>query len=169
MSLARTPAPKYGWNPSRQHRHRGSSSATGPHPHIGHRQSHGEHGSHDRIHDDPGIFSKMVSGKEPRKGQRVVYVDGGFDLFSSGHIAFLKSVVELENAEGKKNGWYTDEAKKQRIQDSGSDYAPYYVVAGVHDDEVINHYKGINYPIMNIFERGLCVLQCKVNRIFVHV
>jgi ethanolamine-phosphate cytidylyltransferase len=33
----------------------------------------------------------------------------------------------------------------------------------VHSDEAINDYKGINYPIMNIFERGLCVLQCKVS------
>jgi ethanolamine-phosphate cytidylyltransferase len=31
----------------------------------------------------------------------------------------------------------------------------------VHDDETINHWKGVNYPIMNIYERGLCVLQCK--------
>ncbi|KAH8158160.1 hypothetical protein CIB48_g10093 [Xylaria polymorpha] len=28
-------------------------------------------------------------------------------------------------------------------------------------DRVINHWKGINYPIMNIYERGLCVLQCR--------
>lgn len=34
-------------------------------------------------------------------------------------------------------------------------------MAGVHNDEVINHWKGLNYPIMNIFERGLCVLQCR--------
>jgi ethanolamine-phosphate cytidylyltransferase len=36
----------------------------------------------------------------------------------------------------------------------------------VHDDEVINHWKGVNYPIMNIYERGLCVLQCKVDSEF---
>ena len=29
---------------------------------------------------------KLVDGKGPVEGQKVVYVDGGFDLFSSGHI-----------------------------------------------------------------------------------
>jgi ethanolamine-phosphate cytidylyltransferase len=104
----------------------------------------------------------MVVGKQPLPGQRIVYVDGGFDLFSSGHIAFLKAVVALEEEEGTTNGWYTDSAKQSRIAEVGHDYNPHFIIAGVHDDEVINHYKGINYPIMNIFERGLCVLQCKV-------
>jgi ethanolamine-phosphate cytidylyltransferase len=118
---------------------------------------------HTTVHDDPGSFGKMVSGIAPRKGQRIVYVDGGFDLFSSGHIEFLKSVVQLEVEEGKKRDWFSEDAKKARIAESGEDYPPAYVMAGVHDDEVINHHKGINYPIMNIFERGLCVLQCKVS------
>lgn len=83
-----------------------------------------------------GSFAKLVEGVGPKPGQRIVYVDGGFDLFSSGHIEFLKRVSQAEK----------DEA---------------YVVAGVHNDDVINHWKGLNYPIMNIFERGLCVLQCR--------
>ncbi|EXJ58823.1 ethanolamine-phosphate cytidylyltransferase [Cladophialophora yegresii CBS 114405] len=83
-----------------------------------------------------GRFEKIVAGKGPRPGQKIVYVDGGFDLFSSGHIEFLKRVNQAENNEA-------------------------FVVAGVHDDAVINHWKGLNYPIMNIFERGLCVLQCR--------
>jgi ethanolamine-phosphate cytidylyltransferase len=112
--------------------------------------------------DDAGKFDKMVTGVEPKEGQRVVYVDGGFDLFSSGHIEFLRKVMELEEEEGKKRDWFTEDAKKKRIQETGEDYGPAYVLAGIHDDEVINHYKGINYPVMNIFERGLCVLQCKV-------
>lgn len=111
---------------------------------------------------DDGKCTKMVDGIAPKKGQRVVYVDGGFDLFSSGHIEFLRSVVEKEEAEGRQQGWYSSEATQQRISETGSDYGPVYVVAGVHDDQVINHWKGVNYPIMNIFERGLCVLQCKV-------
>ncbi|KAK4943864.1 choline phosphate cytidylyltransferase [Elasticomyces elasticus] len=85
---------------------------------------------------DAGSFKKLVAGNGPRPGQRIVYVDGGFDLFSSGHIEFLKRVYETEKGEA-------------------------YIVAGVHNDEVINHWKGLNYPIMNIFERGLCVLQCR--------
>jgi ethanolamine-phosphate cytidylyltransferase len=114
------------------------------------------------VKEDAGSFKRMVAGKAPRKGQHVVYVDGGFDLFSSGHIAFLKQVVVEEEKLGKASGWYTEEAKASRIKETGEDYGPAYVVAGVHDDEVINHFKGVNYPIMNIFERGLCVLQCRV-------
>jgi ethanolamine-phosphate cytidylyltransferase len=83
-----------------------------------------------------GRFDRLVSGVGPKPGQRLVYVDGGFDLFSSGHIEFLRQVHDAEKGQA-------------------------YIVAGVHDDEVINHWKGLNYPIMNIFERGLCVLQCK--------
>ncbi|KAF3760588.1 Nucleotidylyl transferase [Cryphonectria parasitica EP155] len=95
-----------------------------------------------------GTFVRLFEGPRPKPGQRVVYVDGGFDLFSSGHIEFLRLVVEEEKKLAAEWGW-------------DKDYSPVYVVAGVHDDEVINHWKGVNYPIMNIYERGLCVLQCK--------
>ena len=113
--------------------------------------------------EEKGVFTSMVVGKPPKHGQRVVYVDGGFDLFSSGHIEFLRQVVHVEEALGRRKGWYDKEAIQQRITDSGEDYGPAFVIAGVHDDEVINRWKGINYPIMNIFERGLCVLQCRVS------
>lgn len=112
--------------------------------------------------DKPGgIFKELFKGKGPRPGQRVVYVDGGFDLFSSGHIEFLRLVTQAEEDLAKKEGWYSQQAVEER-KGKGADYGPVYVVAGVHDDEVINTWKGVNYPIMNIFERGLCVLQCKV-------
>lgn len=99
-----------------------------------------------------GKYNKMVTGVAPRPDQRVVYVDGGFDLFTPGHIEFLRLVVEAEEKEARNSGWNS----------SGKDYSPVYVVAGVHDDEEVNKWKGVNYPIMNIFERGMCVLQCKV-------
>lgn len=86
--------------------------------------------------DETGSYVRTVPGVGPASNQRVVYVDGGFDLFSSGHIEFLRQVHEKENSDA-------------------------YIVAGVHDDTVINNVKGLNYPIMNIYERGLCVLQCK--------
>lgn len=112
--------------------------------------------------EEAGSFRKMVGGKAPKPDQRVVYVDGGFDLFSSGHIEFLRQVVKAEEESGKERGWYNETAKNLRITKCFDDYPPAYVVAGVHDDEVINRWKGVNYPIMNIFERGLCVLQCRV-------
>ncbi|KAI0999656.1 hypothetical protein K3495_g8539 [Podosphaera aphanis] len=107
-----------------------------------------------------GKFSCLVKGLDPKPGQRVVYVDGGFDLFSSGHIEFLKQVIKAEEKIGEESGWYSDEATDERTR-KGSNYGPAFVVAGIHNDEVINHWKGVNYPIMNILERGLCVLQCK--------
>jgi ethanolamine-phosphate cytidylyltransferase len=107
-------------------------------------------------------FRELFRGVGPKPGQRVVYVDGGFDLFSSGHIQFLRLVTEAEEELARNDGWYSEEAINER-KGKGADYGPVFVVAGVHDDEVINKWKGVNYPIMNIFERGLCVLQCRVS------
>ena len=113
--------------------------------------------------EEKGSFRKLIDGKGPRIGQRVVYVDGSFDLFSSGHIEFLRKVVEAEEQLARADGWYSEQAVNERLG-KGGDYPPAYVVVGVHEDEVINRWKCVNYPIMNIFERGLCVLQCKVRR-----
>ncbi|KAJ5570379.1 uncharacterized protein N7459_009809 [Penicillium hispanicum] len=110
---------------------------------------------------EAGLFEKLVDGKGPKPGQRVVYVDGGFDLFSSGHIEFLRKVTEMEELDGSRRGWYESEQREKRLVEHKEDYPPAYIVAGIHDDDVINHWKGLNYPIMNIFERGLCVLQCR--------
>lgn len=112
---------------------------------------------------EPGSFEKLVSGKAAKPDQRLVYVDGGFDLFSSGHIEFLRQVTAAEEESAQKRGWYQPEKSQKRMDEHGEDYGPAYVVAGIHDDDVINHWKGLNYPIMNLFERGLCVLQCRVS------
>ncbi|KAF1358685.1 hypothetical protein EJ07DRAFT_179386 [Lizonia empirigonia] len=112
------------------------------------------------VKEEKGKFHQLVQGKAVRPGQVVVYVDGGWDLFSSGHIEFLRKVTEAEENAARERGWYTEAAQAERIS-TGEDYGPVFLIAGIHDDEVINHWKGINYPIMNIFERGLCVLQCK--------
>lgn len=114
------------------------------------------------IHEQ-GVIDSMVDGKAPLPGQRIIYVDGGFDLFSSGHIEFLRRVVAVEEEDSRKSGWFEEAATKKRVLEYGDNYGPSYIVAGVHDDEVINEWKGLNYPIMNIFERGLCVLQCRVS------
>ncbi|KAF2872353.1 ethanolamine-phosphate cytidylyltransferas-like protein [Massariosphaeria phaeospora] len=113
------------------------------------------------VKEEKGKFEKLVEGNGVKPGQSVVYVDGGWDLFSSGHIEFLRLVTQTEEDAAKERGWYSEEAIQGRIDQTGADYGPVFLVAGIHDDEVINHWKGINFPIMNIFERGLCVLQCK--------
>ena len=58
---------------------------------------------------------------------------GAFDLFHVGHLDFL----EKAKAEGD------------------------YLIVGLHTDPVVNHYKGANYPIMNLHERVLSVLACR--------
>jgi len=78
------------------------------------------------------LFGKGV--KPPKPGQRVVYVGGAFDLFHAGHIEALKLA--------KQNGDY--------------------LLVGVHNDAVINSRKGTNHPIMNLNERVLSVLGCKL-------
>ena len=112
--------------------------------------------------EDPGQYTTMVAGKVPKPDQRIIYLDGGFDLFSSGHIEFLLQVTLVEESLGRNREWYSKSNIHRRISQSGEDYPPAFIIVGVHDDEVVNQLKGINYPIMNIFERGLCVLQCRV-------
>ncbi|KAF2736441.1 hypothetical protein EJ04DRAFT_463091 [Polyplosphaeria fusca] len=119
------------------------------------------HSHHHAVKEEKGTFSRLIEGKGAKPGQRVVYVDGGWDLFSSGHIAFLRQVTTAEEEAAKEAGWYAEERRQERIHKTGEDYGPLFLVAGIHDDDVINHWKLSNYPIMNIFERGLCVLQCK--------
>lgn len=61
---------------------------------------------------------------------------GAFDLFHVGHLDFL----EKARAEGD------------------------YLIVGLHTDPVVNQYKGANYPIMNLHERVLSVLACRVRK-----
>ncbi|KAI9348776.1 hypothetical protein DFJ73DRAFT_834867 [Zopfochytrium polystomum] len=76
---------------------------------------------------------QFSNGREPKPGDKVVYVDGAFDLFHIGHIEFLRKAKELGD----------------------------YLLVGVHDDSTVNAVKGSNYPIMNLHERVLSVLACK--------
>eukprot|EP00760_Papus_ankaliazontas_P027208 PhM_4_TR3215/c0_g1_i1/m.79794/K00967/PCYT2; ethanolamine-phosphate cytidylyltransferase len=69
----------------------------------------------------------------PKATDRVVYVDGAFDLFHCGHATLLRAARQLGD----------------------------YLIVGVHDDTVVSEVKGPNYPIMNTNERVLSVLSCK--------
>lgn len=74
------------------------------------------------------LFSEGI--KEPETGQRVIYMDGAWDMFHCGHMAILK--------EAKKRGDY--------------------LIVGVHGDAVVNEHRGSNLPLMNLHERVLSVL-----------
>lgn len=71
--------------------------------------------------------------REPKPDDVIVYVDGAFDLFHAGHIAFLKAARALGD----------------------------YLIVGLLADDVVNSYKGANYPIQNAQERTLSVLACR--------
>lgn len=68
---------------------------------------------------------------------RIVYVAGAFDVFHVGHLDFLEQARKLGD----------------------------FLIVGLHTDPVVNRYKGSNYPIMNLHERVLSVLACKVSAI----
>lgn len=76
---------------------------------------------------------QFSTAKEPSPEDRVVYVDGAFDLFHAGHCELLRRARELGD----------------------------FVLVGIHDDATVNKIKGCNYPIMNLHERALSVLSCR--------
>lgn len=67
------------------------------------------------------------------KGAKVIYIDGAWDMFHSGHIKTL-----------------------ERARAMGD-----YLIVGVVNDEVVNQHRGANYPIMNLNERVLSVVGCR--------
>jgi len=71
--------------------------------------------------------------KEPKDGDRIVYVAGAFDIFHVGHVDFLEKVSKLGE----------------------------YIIVGLHSDKYVNRVRGSKYPIMNMQERVLSVLACK--------
>ena len=76
---------------------------------------------------------QFSNSKEPQPDDRVVYVDGGFDLYHLGHIEFLREAKKLGD----------------------------YLLVGVHDDETIRKVRGPNFPLMSLNERVLSVLSCR--------
>ncbi|MES1915579.1 MAG: hypothetical protein MHM6MM_007503 [Cercozoa sp. M6MM] len=71
--------------------------------------------------------------KSPKPEDRIVYIDGAFDLFHAGHIEALRKAKALGD----------------------------YLVVGIHTDADVNAAKGGNLPIMNLHERVLSVLSCR--------
>jgi len=70
---------------------------------------------------------------KPKSTDKIVYVDGGFDMFHVGHAEFLRKCKELGD----------------------------YLIVGLHEDWDIKYHKGEHYPIMNLHERCLNVLACR--------
>jgi len=69
----------------------------------------------------------------PKPGDRVVYMDGAFDMFHAGHVDTLAAARKLGD----------------------------FLLVGIHDDATVNKHRGRNFPIMNLHERTLSVLSCR--------
>jgi ethanolamine-phosphate cytidylyltransferase len=76
---------------------------------------------------------QFAEGRPPMPNDVIVYVFGSFDLFHIGHLCFLEEARKLGD----------------------------YLIVGIYSDQVVNEYKGGNYPIMTLHERVLSVLAYK--------
>lgn len=76
---------------------------------------------------------EFCNNRVPKDGDKVVYIDGAFDILHPGHIETLK--------------------KAQSMGD--------FLYVGVHDDATINFHRGKNYPILNMQERVFNLLALK--------
>ena len=78
-------------------------------------------------------ISQFSEHREPKPGDRIIYVDGDFDLFHAGHATILKRAKEMGD----------------------------FLVVGIHSDSEVNRIKGANFPLLNLMERVLTVLSCR--------
>lgn len=67
-------------------------------------------------------ITQFSNHKTPTPTDKIVYIDGAFDLFHVGHIETLKKAKDLGT----------------------------FLYVGIHDDATVNRHKGRNYPIMNL-------------------
>lgn len=71
--------------------------------------------------------------KEPNYGDKIIYVDGTFDLLHPGHVSFLRKAKEMGD----------------------------YLVVGIHDDKTMENLMCPSMPILTLQERVLNVLAMK--------
>lgn len=75
-------------------------------------------------------IAQFSNCKEPKYGDRIIYVDGTFDLLHPGHVSFLRKAKEMGD----------------------------YLVVGVHDDKTMESIMCPSMPILTLQERVLNVL-----------
>ena len=84
-------------------------------------------------HEDTKTEELELFSNNTQPSGKVLLVDGIFDMFHIDHMEYLKS--------------YKDQG--------------YYIVVNIMN-EIDSQKKSDSYPIMNMYERALCVLACKV-------
>ena len=78
-------------------------------------------------------LSEFCNNKVPKENDKIVYIDGTFDVLHIGHIEILKKAKELGD----------------------------FLYVGLHDDATVNKHRGKNYPILNLQERTFNLLALK--------
>jgi len=78
-------------------------------------------------------LQEFCNNRFPKETDKVIYIDGAFDILHIGHIEALRKAKELGT----------------------------YLFVGVHDDATVNKHRGKNYPILNLQERVLNLLALK--------
>jgi ethanolamine-phosphate cytidylyltransferase len=73
------------------------------------------------------------NNREPKPTEKVIFIQGSFDLLHNGHIETLKKAKSMGD----------------------------FLYVGVWGDDIVNYFKGSNYPILSLHERVLMVLACK--------
>jgi ethanolamine-phosphate cytidylyltransferase len=77
--------------------------------------------------------AEFCNNRVPKNNDKIVYIDGMFDILHIGHIEILRKAKE-----------------------SGD-----FLYVGLHDDATVNKHRGKNYPILNLQERTFNLLALK--------
>lgn len=78
-------------------------------------------------------IANFANTKEPKETDKIVYVDGSFDICHPGHIELLRKCHELGD----------------------------FLIVGIHEDQCVNQYLGVHFPLNTLHERVLNILACK--------
>ena len=101
---------------------------------------------------------QFAEGREPKPDDKIVYVDGAFDLFRTRLSLSLSLALSIgsvcSHIDRADVGHIGLLEKAKALGD--------YLIVGVHTDQEVNRIKGSNLPIMNLLERVLGVLSCRV-------
>lgn len=97
-------------------------------------------------------FSQM---KEPKSGDKIGYISGSFDLFRNTFSRFTLSIFCLKLLQSKKDFGHMEilRVAKECVD---------FLYVGLTEDAVVTRTKGPAFPIMNLHERALSALACRV-------
>ena len=78
-------------------------------------------------------IAAFSNNRAPKAGDKVVYLDGVFDMFNASHVRCIKAAKAMGD----------------------------FLYVGIHSDEVCRAVWGTSFPVMDLHERALCVLSNK--------